>query len=91
MIWLSAVDNALAGAIVTSKARQDIEHSDILKSADVTQSRPMQAISAVSNAPSNFLRPLQCVISKLEVFVHVVYKTSKVSFPELFSVALRVN
>ena len=74
-IRLSVVDNALAGTIVNSNARQDIEHSNVPKSASLAQSRPMQAISAANS----FLQHLQNVISKLDMFVHIVDKTSKVS------------
>ena len=82
-VHLVATIMAQTGELAASNARRDVEGSDILKSVDAAQSAPMQAVGAVANIDlnsNNFLKSLKSILSKLDVFVQIVDKTSKVSF-----------
>jgi hypothetical protein len=88
-IQLNTVDSALFSAITTSNARQDIDHSEIVKATGLAPSTPRQTIDAAYNVgpkSSNFLQPLQSVISKLDIFVQIMDKISKVNLSMLDTV-----
>ena len=73
-VQLISHDVVQMGAVAISRARQDIESSDIPKSSEIGDSQPIGILdAAVNNA-------LQGVVSKLEVLVQIVDKTSKVTF-----------
>jgi hypothetical protein len=68
-------------AIAISNAHQDIERSEILRSADAADSQPIQVMDTLTVVPqaNDFLKALESVISKLDVFVQIIDQTSKVS------------
>jgi hypothetical protein len=81
-VQLIADNITQTGLMAVSNARQDVDKSDIVKSAGAMNSKPMQAVQVGINADqsqSNILNGLKAVVSKLNVFVQIVDKSSKVS------------
>jgi hypothetical protein len=81
-VKLSVYEAAQAGAIARSNAREDIEQGRIVKSAAAAGSGAVQAIDAAVGAvqePGDLEKALWSVVSKLDVFVQIMDKTSQVS------------
>jgi hypothetical protein len=81
-VKLSVYEPAQAGAIARSNAREDIERSKISKSAAAAGSGAVQATDAAVGAvqePGDLEKALESVVSKLDIFVQIMDKTSQVS------------
>ena len=76
------VEAIQAGAIARSNAHEDIERGGIAKSAAAAGSGAVQAIDAAVGAvqeQGDLEKALGSVVSKLDVFVQIMDKTSQVS------------
>lgn len=81
-VHLSTSRATQAVAIAVNDARQDIRNTGIVISAGAADSKSFQALDSVLNTSPNtcdFLVALENVVSKLEVFVRIVDKASKVN------------
>ena len=81
-VRLSIYEPTQAGAIARSHAREDIERGRIAKSAGAAGSGAVQAIDAAVGAvqePGDLEKALESVVSKLDIFVQIMDKTSQVS------------
>jgi hypothetical protein len=81
-VMLSTAEPTQAGEIARVNAREDIEHGGISKSAAAADSEGVQGMDATVGAvqgPGALETALWSVVSKLDVFVNIVDKTSQVS------------
>jgi hypothetical protein len=81
-IRLSTHKPTKAGEIVRSNAREDINRGGISKSAAATGSGAVRGMDAAVGAvpePGGLEMALRSVVSKLDVLVKIVDKTSQVS------------
>ena len=79
---LSTAEHAQAGEIARVNAREDIEHGGISKSAAAADSEGIQCMDAAIGAvqePGALEMALWGVVSKLDVFINIIDKTSQVS------------
>jgi hypothetical protein len=84
-IRLSTGSVAQMGALALSNARQDIEHRRIMQPGAAIQPRSVQPTGAPggdSSQPKDFATALGNVVSKLDQFVNIMDRTSKVSAQE---------
>jgi len=84
---LSTAELTQAGEIARVNACGDIEHSGISKSAAAADSGGIQSMDAVVGAvqePGALETALWSVVSKLDIFVNIIDKTSQVSAETLF-------
>jgi hypothetical protein len=87
-VRLSICEPAQAGAIARSNAREDIERGGIPGSAAVGDSGAVRATDAALGAvqePGDLEKALGSVVSKLDVFVQIMDKTSQVSVRKPFA------
>ena len=73
---------AQAGAIARANAHEDVEHGGISGSAAAGYSGAIRAMDAAVGAiqePGDLEKALGSVVSKLDVFVQIMDKTSQVS------------
>jgi hypothetical protein len=84
-VRLSTTELTQAGEIARVNAHEDIEHRGISKYAAAADSGAIQgmddAVGAVQQ-PGALDTPLFSVVSKLDVFVNIIDKTSQVSLPK---------
>ena len=78
-IRLSTSDPVQTGALAVSNARQDIERSGILKLAANANSEHAQVLGAAIDTTGRLATALAIILSKLDVFIDIIDKTSKVS------------
>jgi hypothetical protein len=89
-IQLSAGDATQMGSLAISNARQDIERHEIGQSPAVFQFEPVQPMGAAGSNVSqqqqqgDFGTALWNIVSKLELFIAIMDRTSKVSAHELY-------
>jgi hypothetical protein len=81
-VRFSTPEPTQAGEIARSNAREDIKRGGISKSAAATGSGAVQGMDAavgVAPEPGGLEMALGSVVSKLDIFVKIVDKTSQVS------------
>ena len=78
---LSTAELTQAGDIARANAREDIAHCEISKSSAAADSGG--AVGAVQE-PGALETALRSVVSKLDIFVNIIDKTSQVSAETLF-------
>jgi hypothetical protein len=87
-VRLSTVELTQAGEIARVNAREDIEHGGLSNSAAAADSGGVQGMDAAVAAvqePGALETALWSVVSKLDVFVNIMDKTSQVSVRKLYS------
>jgi hypothetical protein len=82
-VQLSKSDSNQAVAISVNTARRDIESNTTVISANAADSKHMQILDATEPEPSRFVAALANVIWKLDIFIRIVDKTSKVGWYHL--------
>jgi hypothetical protein len=87
-VRLSTAEPTQTGEIARVNAREDMEQGGISKSAAAADSRGVQGMDAAAGAvqgPAALETVLWSVISKLDVFVQIIDRTSQVSVREHYS------
>ena len=85
---LSTAELTQAGEIARVNAREDIEHGGILNSAAAADSGGVPGMDVAVGAvqgPGALETALWSVVSKLDVFVGIIDKTSQVSVRKSYS------
>jgi hypothetical protein len=80
-VRLSAAELTQAGTIARVNARKDIEHGGIFKSTAAAGSEAVQGMDAVGAIQESgaLETALWSIVSKLDIFVNIIDKTSQVS------------
>jgi hypothetical protein len=89
-VRLSTGDVSQMGALALSNARQDIEHRGIMQPGAAIQPQPVQPTGAPggsSSQPKDFSTALGNVVLKLDLFVKIMDRTSRVSAQEPYTYA----
>jgi hypothetical protein len=87
-VGISTAEHSQAGEIARVNARKDIKYEGVSKSAAAAGSGGVQGMDAVVGAvqePGALETALWSVVSKLDVFVNIVDKTSQVSVWKSYS------
>ena len=80
-VQLRTVTPARSAADAVTTARDDIERSGIVDSVGVpTDSEPVKVMGTAVGSNSDFQQGLGNVLSKLDIFVRIVDKTSQVGY-----------
>jgi len=83
-VRLSIDDLTQAGAIAVSNAREDIERGRISKPAAAAAGSGAFGVGAIPE-PGDLEMALGSVVSKLDIFINIVDKTSQVSMQKRYS------
>lgn len=80
VVKFQAITQTEAGNLAMQAAKDDIDTSDINRSANMGDSTAVQAMDAIQGVPQNdFVNALANVISKLDMFVQLVDNLAQVS------------